>query len=95
MIVLNVTYTMKEGVEATDFVAALEGRGLAPYCRKEKGNQSYRYFFPADGKEQVFLLEKWEDEDCLNAHMKTENFAKIGQTKGDFVETTDLQKYMQ
>ena len=38
MIVLNVTYELKENVSPADFVNALEENGLAPYCRQEKGN---------------------------------------------------------
>ncbi len=93
MIVLNVTYTMKEGKMAADFLNELESTGLAPFCRQEKGNYCYRYFCPADGENILFLLERWEDEDCLTAHTKTENFAKIGQVKENYVEHVDIQKY--
>lgn len=93
MIVLNVTYQMKKGISPSDFVNALENDGLAPYCRQEKGNHSYRYFYPADGGSQVLLLEKWEDEESLTAHTKTENFVKISQLKEQYVETTEIRKY--
>ena len=93
MIILNVTYQMKQGISPADFVNALEESGLAPFCRQEKGNYSYRYFYPADGGDQVLLLEKWENEECLTAHTKTENFAKIGQVKNQYVESTDIRKY--
>ena len=95
MITLNVTYTMKDGCEATAFLNELESSGLARYCRQEKGNHSYRYFLPADGENKLFLLEKWEDEECLNAHMQTDNFRNIGQVKGKYVESTDIQKFLQ
>ena len=93
MIVLNVTYELKENVSPADFVIELEENGLAPYCRQEKGNICYSYFYPADGSSQVLLLEKWEDEESLTAHAQTENFARIGQVKNQYVESTDIQKY--
>ena len=93
MIILNVTYQMKQGISPADFVNALEEGGLAPFCRQEKGNYSYRYFYPADGGDQVLLLEKWENEECLTAHTKTVNFAKIGHVKNQYVESTDIRKY--
>ena len=95
MIVLNVTYTMKENVSPADFVNALEENGLSPYCRREKGNICYSYFYPADGGSQVLLLEKWEDEESLTAHAQTENFARIGQIKNQYVEATDIKKYQE
>lgn len=93
MIILNVTYTMKEGKKAADFLHELETSGLAPYCRKESGNICYRYFYPADGENLLFLLEKWADEEALAAHGKTENFAKIGELKTTFVESTEIRKF--
>ena len=93
MIILNVTYTMKEGKKAADFQHELETSGLAPYCRKESGNICYRYYFPADGENLLFLLEKWADEEALTAHGKTENFAKIGELKTTFVESAEIRKF--
>lgn len=93
MIVLNVTYELKENVSPADFVNALEENGLAPYCRQEKGNICYSYFYPADGSSQVLLLERWEDEECLAAHAQTENFARIGRIKNQYVENTEIRKY--
>ncbi len=93
MIVVNVLYTMKEGVAAADFLNELESTGLAPYCRTEKGNICYSYFFPTDGSNTMFLLENWEDEESLAAHMATENFKKIGQAKEDYVESVQIRKF--
>ena len=95
MIVVNVTYKMKEGVKPSDFVNALEENGLAPYCRQEEGNICYRYFYPADGKNEVFLLEKWENMELATAHSKNENFEKIGQVKAKYVENTDIKIYQE
>ncbi len=94
MIVLNVMYTMKEGVQPSDFLKALEDTGLAPYCRHEKGNICYDYFYPADGSSRLLLLEKWENAESLDAHAKTENFKKIGQAKEKYVENTDIMKFV-
>ena len=93
MIVLNVTYTMKDGVKPQDFVSALESKGLAPYCRQEKGNICYDYFYPADGSDTLLLLEKWADAGSLTAHSQTENFKQIGLLKDDFVKHTDIMKF--
>ncbi len=93
MVVLNVMYTMKEGKRAEDFLDKLENLGLAPYCRKERGNICYRYFLPADEENQLFLLEKWENKEALTAHGRTDNFARIGEIKSDFVESVEVQKF--
>lgn len=93
MIVLNVTYKMKKDVLAEDFVKALEDGGLAPYCRQEKGNICYDYFYPADGSDTLLLLEKWEDAESLAAHGQTENFKKIGKVKEQFADSTEIMKF--
>ena len=93
MVILNVIYTMKEGKKAADFWNELEETGLAPYCRTEKGNHRYQYFSPCNGENTLFLLENWEDDECLAAHMATENFAKIGAVKEKYVESVDLKKF--
>ena len=93
MIVLNVMYTLKEGIKGSDFVRALEDQGLAPYVRKEKGNICYDYFYPADGSPVVLLLERWEDAESLKAHSENENFRKIGLLKDDYVKDTEIKKF--
>ena len=90
MIIVCVTYTMREGVRAADFLNELESAGLAPYCRKEKGNHCYRYHCGDD--RHLYLLEKWDDEACLSAHMATENFAEISRLTERYTVDMDLRK---
>ena len=90
MIIVNVTYTMKEGVRAADFLNELENTGLAPYCRTERGNHCYKYHYMDD--KYLYLLEKWDDEECLTAHMATENFAKISRLTEQYAADMDLRK---
>ena len=90
MIIVNVTYTMKEGVRAADFLHELENTGLAPYCRTERGNHAYQYHCADD--RHLYLLEKWDDEECLAAHMATENFARISRLTEQYAADMDLRK---
>ncbi len=93
MVVLNVTFYMKEGKKAADLLNELESGGFAPYSRTEQGNICYRYFYPADGENILFLLEKWDNADVLKAHMHTENFARMGEVTNKYAENTELKIY--
>lgn len=95
MIVLNLTYTMKEGKTAADFVRQMEENNFAPLSRADAGNHCFRFFFPADGENQVFLLEKWENDELLAAHKETEHFSKIMELESDYVANLDVQVYVQ
>lgn len=91
MIIVSVTYTMKQGRQASDFLRELEDSGFAPYCRTENGNSLYQYYCPADGSNRLYLLEKWKDEGCLKTHMATENFAKISRLTDVYAENMDMR----
>ena len=91
MILVTVTYTMKEGRQAADFLKELEDSGLAPHCRRENGNYCYQYHCPADRSDRLYLLEKWKDESCLKTHMATENFAKISRLTDRYAEHMDMR----
>lgn len=92
MIIVNVTYTMKEGKTADEFLSELEYSGFAEHCRKEPGNRAYQYHCSADDSKHLYLLEKWEDEAALKTHMETENFAAISQMTERYALDMDLNK---
>ncbi len=92
MIIVNVTYTMKKGKNADEFLSELEYSGFADHCRKEPGNHAYQYHCSADDPEHLYLLEKWDDEAALKVHMETENFAAISHLTDRYAEHMDLQK---
>ena len=93
MIVLNVTYKCKPGMNQA-FLAKLNEEGLGAACRAEDGNIRYHYYLPTDGSDELLLVEKWRDADALAVHAKQPHFARIGEVKKEFVDDTLIEKFI-
>ncbi len=91
-ITLNVTYTMKPGMrqQFLDRVSALH---ILEGVRSEPGCLQYAYFIPLDSPDQLFLLELWKDQDCLDAHTRSANMAKLKAVKDELVLDTNIKRF--
>lgn len=92
MIVLNVTYKCKPGVR-DEFLEMIMTEGIDEACRAEDGNIKYDYYLPADGNDELLLVEKWRDADALAVHGGQPHFARIGELKTNYVEETTIEKF--
>lgn len=92
MIILNVTYSCKQG-QREAFLDAIKTEGLDVASRKEEGNSKYDYYASTQDPDELLLIEHWRDEDALNAHFEQPHFRKLGQLKDEFVENTEIGKY--
>ena len=92
MIVLNVTYKCKPGLR-DEFLEMIMAEGIDEACRAEDGNIKYDYYLPADGNDELLLVEKWRDADALAVHGRQPHFARIGELKADYVEETAIEKF--
>lgn len=50
---------------------------LIEETRKENGNISYELIRVVDRVNEFAFLEKWENKEVLDAHMKTEHFTRL------------------
>ncbi|MBU1100360.1 MAG: antibiotic biosynthesis monooxygenase [Bacteroidetes bacterium] len=48
--------------------------GLAEPTRKENGCIDYKFYQDNEDPSVMILYENWENEETLNAHMKTDHF---------------------
>ncbi|MBR2187815.1 MAG: antibiotic biosynthesis monooxygenase [Eubacterium sp.] len=92
MEVLNVTYKCKPGMRQT-FLEAIAAEKIDLACRAEEGNLEYAYFLPVDSEDELLLVEKWRDADCLAAHGQQPHYLRLGELKGIYVDETILGKY--
>ena len=90
MVVLNVTYKCKPG-KRDEFLAAIQAEGLDAASRGEAGNIKYDYYFPADGGDELLLVEKWRDAEAVAFHNEQPHFKRLGELKGEFVSETVLE----
>lgn len=93
MIVLNVTYKCKPE-KREEFLEIIMAEGIDVACRAEAGNILYDYYIPADGGDDLFLLEKWRDEAALAEHGKQPHLTRLKEIKAEFVNDTIIEKYI-
>ncbi len=66
-ITVSLYYTGKAG-NAIKFVEEMENSGTADAIRKEDGNLRYEYFQPMNDPDTVLLIDRWENQDAIDAH---------------------------
>ena len=92
MIVMHVTYHLKNAGAGRAFCAALEEGEILSHTRLEDGCETYRLFYPADTEDQVFLLEIWQSEERMSAHRQTPQFRRLQEIKGQYVADTEVHR---
>ena len=92
MIVLNVTYKCKPDMR-DEFLERIMMEGIDTACRAEAGNLKYDYYYSTENSDELFLLEKWQDEDAFAEHRKMPHFRRLGELKDTYVEETVIEKY--
>ena len=92
MIVLNVTYRCKPGLR-DEFLGRIRAEGINEDSRAETGNIRYDYYLPADGGDELFLLEKWRDADALAEHGTQPHLARLKALKAEYVAETLIERY--
>ncbi|MGI6257545.1 MAG: putative quinol monooxygenase [Anaerovoracaceae bacterium] len=92
MLILNVTYQVKKGMRQAFYDKLVEMQ-VPKLSREEDGNIAYEYFFHVEDEDCLFLLEKWQDDEAFDRHCKSEHFLALQEVKGEYLESSDLQKY--
>lgn len=74
--IVHIYYTGTNG-NAKKFAEEMVSSGTVDLIRAEDGNERYEYFFPMDDKETVMLLDRWKNQQALDAHHKSDMMKKI------------------
>ncbi len=70
-LMIHIFYSGRDG-NARRFAQEMITSGTVEKIRAQEGNLRYEYFFPADDKETVLLIDEWKDQDALDIHHKSE-----------------------
>jgi quinol monooxygenase YgiN len=73
---INIYYTGENG-SARKFAEEMVSTGIVERVRGEKGNLKYEYFFSMDDEETVLLIDRWENQEALDMHHKSEMMKEI------------------
>ena len=89
---VNIYYTGKNG-SAKEFAREMTESGLVNKIRAEEGNERYEYFFPLDDPESVLLIDRWRDQQVLDAHHKSEMMEEIAALRKKYAMRMRVERY--
>ena len=89
---VNIYYTGKNG-SAKEFAREMTESGLVNKIRAEEGNERYEYFFPLDDPETVLLIDRWRDQQVLDAHHKSEMMEEIAALRKKYALRMRVERY--
>lgn len=92
MLVFNVTFRCKPGMR-DEFLRRIRAEGIDGAARAEAGNRAYDFYIPADGGDELFLVEKYADADAVAAHVRQAHTARLVELKEAYVRDLVLEKY--
>ncbi len=92
MIVLNVTYKCKPDMKE-EFLEMIITEGIDTASRAEAGNLRYDYYLPADGRDELLLVEKWKDAGAIAEHGRQPHYARLKELKADYVTDTVIERF--
>ena len=93
-ITINIYYSGKKG-NAKKFVKEMEKSGTANAIRKEKGNIRYEYFYPANSKDTVLLIDSWESQQALDVHHASPMMEKIAELRNKYDLQMKVERYVE
>ena len=91
-IVLNVTYTLRPGAQEA-FLAALQQNQLLEQVRGEAGCLQYELFAAVESPDRLVLLEHWDSQAHLDAHMADAPFQAIHRVEQAHVAQVDVRRF--
>ncbi len=92
MVVFNVVYKCKAG-KRDAFLKRIKDEGIDVACRNDRGNIKYDYYIPADGSDELLLVEKWVDAETLDEHVKQPHITKLRAFKPEYVDDTVSDRF--
>jgi len=91
---INIYYTGKNG-SAREFANEMVSSGLVDRVRAEDGNMRYEYFFPLEDEETVLLIDKWENQEALDMHHKSEIMKEIAVLRNKYNLSMKVERFIE
>ena len=93
-ITINIYYSGKKGA-ARKFAKEMEKSGTADAIRKEEGNIRYEYFYPANDKNTVLLIDCWKSQQALDKHHHSPMMQKITELRNKYDLHMKVERYVE
>lgn len=91
-ITVNILYTGQNG-SARAFAEEMVSSGLVEEIRAEAGNERYAYFFPMEDSESVLLIDRWKNQEAIDAHHKSEMMSEIAALRKKYGLKMKVERY--
>lgn len=92
MITIFINYK-GEGDNPRRFMEEMVSSGIVDEIRKEEGNLRYEYYLPANGGNEVILIDSWADQNALDRHHALPLMKKISELRSKYDLHMEVEKY--
>lgn len=72
----------------------MEESGTVEAIRKEKGNLQYQYFLPLKDSETVLLIDRWTNQEAIDAHHETPMMQTIMRLREKYDLHMKVERYL-
>ena len=93
MITVNIYYTGKNGT-ARAFAEEMIRSGVVSAIRAEEGNLRYEYFFPMEDPETVLLIDRWRDQEAIDAHHASPMMGQIAALREKYELHMKVERFL-
>lgn len=91
-ITINILYTGQNG-SARKFAEEMVASGVVEAVRAEAGNERYEYYFPMDDPESVLLIDRWQNQQAIDIHHKSDMMKKIAELRQKYNLKMKVERY--
>lgn len=91
-ITINILYNGQNG-SARKFAEEMVASGVVEAVRAEAGNERYEYYFPMDDPESVLLIDRWQNQQAIDIHHKSDMMKKIAELRQKYNLKMKVERY--
>ena len=91
-LIINIYYTGENG-SARKFAEEMVSSGIVDKVRAEEGNERYEYFFPMNDPETVMLIDRWNNQEALDIHHKSDMMKDIAELREKYKLHMRVEKF--
>ena len=92
-ITVNIYYTSVNGA-ARAFAEEMIRSGVVSAIRAEEGNLRYEYFFPMEDPETVLLIDRWRDQEAIDAHHASPMMGQIAALREKYELHMKVERFL-
>ena len=92
MLTFNVTFQCKPGTR-DELLKGIKAAGIDASARAEAGNLGYDFYLPVDSADDLFLIEKYTDDEAVKTHVTQPHTAKLTELNKQYVTAVVMEKF--